>query len=36
MIGSDESELIDNNVDPYYIVCDREGCANSDGEVEVI
>lgn len=31
VMGSDESELIDDNLEPYYIVYDRVDSANSGG-----
>jgi hypothetical protein len=31
VMGSDESELIDDNLEQQYIVYDREGSASSDG-----
>jgi CO dehydrogenase/acetyl-CoA synthase beta subunit len=31
VIGSDESEMTEENQEPYYIVYDREGSANSAG-----
>lgn len=31
VMGSDESELTDDNLEPQYIVSDREGSASSDG-----
>lgn len=31
VMGSDESELTDDNLEPYYIVYDRVASANSGG-----